>query len=390
VTEPAAGPLNGVRVVDLTTSYAGPTATTYLADMGADVVKIERPKWGDDTRYWGPPFRDGESAWFHAGNRNKRSVSLDLRLAGDQERLDQLLATADVLIESFNPSKLAALDLDPKTTRERHPRLIYCALSGYGLDGPDANRAGYDLTAQARSGMMSITGARGGPPQRVSTALCDVMAGTIAAFAISAALVRQQATGAGELIDVALLEAGLSVTAPRVASYLAGEPEPKPSGATDSVLAVYQRFEAADRSIVLAVGNDDMWRRVCDALELPELANESTATNADRRAVRTELTDAIQRQVASRPAVAWLQRLHDRNVPASLVQGLSEVVTDPQIEARNCIGTLTNGFAYVRSPWRLASADPDRIATAVGPVGGDTDDVFRDWLAPRPGRAAPH
>ncbi len=222
------GPLSGVRVVDVSTSYAGPTATMYLGDMGADVVKVERPETGDDARLWGPPFvgneAGGESAWFLSANRNKRSVCLDLSTQEGLAALMRLLGRADVFVENINPAKLEKRGLDPGALRERFPRLIYCALSGFGLDGPDRDRPGYDLIAQARSGLMSVTGAKGGTPQRVSTALSDVVAGMVAAFAVAAALVRQQSTGEGELVDVSLLDADLALMAPRVASFLAGEP----------------------------------------------------------------------------------------------------------------------------------------------------------------------
>jgi crotonobetainyl-CoA:carnitine CoA-transferase CaiB-like acyl-CoA transferase len=188
-------PLAGIRVVDLSTSYAGPTATMYLADMGADVVKVERPDGGDDARAWGPPFLAGESAWFLSANRGKRSVCIDLRAAEGQQLLLRLLDTADVFVENLNPGKLAGVGLGPDAVRERCPGLIYCAISGFGLDGPDRDRPGYDLIAQARSGLMSVTGAKGGMPQRVSTALSDVVTGLLAAFTISAALVRRAGTG---------------------------------------------------------------------------------------------------------------------------------------------------------------------------------------------------
>jgi len=185
-------PLGGVRVVDISTSYAGPTATMYLASMGADVVKVERLGGGDDARAWGPPFAGGESAWFLSANRSKRSVCVDLGRPEGLVVLERLLEGADVFAESLNPGKLRGLSLHPDQVRRRHPAMIYCALSGFGLDGPEHDRPGYDLIAQARSGLMSVTGAEGGLPQRVSTALSDVVAGMLAAFAVSAALVRRE------------------------------------------------------------------------------------------------------------------------------------------------------------------------------------------------------
>ena len=373
------GALAGVRVVDISTSYAGPTATMYLADMGADVVKVERPG-GDDARAWGPPFVDGQSAWFHCANRGKRSIAVDLRQRSGVELAHRLLEGAHVFVENLNPSKLCTLGLDPDTVRRRHPALIYCAISGFGFTGPDAATPGYDLVAQARSGLMSVTGAKGGTPQRVSTALSDIVTGLVAAFAVTAALHRRQRTGEGEFIDVSLLDTDLALMAPRIASYLAGEPEPAPSGGTDSVLAVYQAFETADRPIVVAVGNDALWQRFCAAVDLPQFADDpALATNEGRRQARPHLLPAIAERLAGRPADDWLARLREASVPAYVIQSLSEVVGDPQVRARQAIDRLDNGMQVVTPPWRFASApSDDRLRTAIGPVGGDGFSVLRE------------
>jgi len=358
-----AGPLDGVRVVDMSTSYAGPTASMYLADLGAHVVKVERPGQGDDARHWGPPFVDGDSAWFASANRNKDSVELDLRSEAGRAELNRLLETADVFVENLNPAKLASLGLAPAELRERHPRLIYCALSGFGLTGPDAGLAGYDLIAQARSGLMSVTGAAGGSPQRVSTALSDIVTGMAAALAVSAALVRQRESGQGDLIDVSLLDTDLALLAPRIAAYLAGGPEPAPSGGTDSVLAIYQSFPTADRDIVIAIGNDVIWRRFRAVVELPELAEDGgLATNAGRAARRAELVEAISARLRTRPAREWIAALAAASVPASTIRSLSEVVADPQVRARGVVLPVPGSegrLHTVRSPFRLASqAEP--------------------------------
>ena len=350
-------PLHGVTVVDVSTSYAGPTASMYLADLGADVIKVERPRTGDDARSWGPPFVDGASAWFASANRNKRSIVLDLRSDDGLRVLRRLIDQADVFVENMNPSKLEALGLAPAAAMSRNPKLIYCAISGVGLTGPDSHLPGYDLVAQARSGLMSVTGAAGGSPQRVSTALSDIVTGMAAALAISAAIVRQQRTGHGDLIDVSLLDSDLALMAPRIASFLAGEPEPAPSGGTDSVLVVYQAFPTADRDIVVAVGNDVIWQRFCAALELTDLAaDERLRDNAGRREHRPEVVRAVALVLAAAPAQHWLGLLEHAGVPASLVQRLSEVTTDKHVLARQALlpvpgseGAL-NG---VRSPFRL-------------------------------------
>ena len=370
-------------MVDVTTSYAGPIATMYLGDMGAEVIKVERPVRGDDTRGWGPPFVGGESAWYLSANRNKRSVCIDLRSPDGMAVLGSLLETADVFIESFNPAKLEGLGLAPDAIRERFPRLIYCAMSGFGLDGPDRELPGYDLVAQARSGMMSVTGEHGRMPQRVSTALSDVVAGTVAAFAIAAALRRQALTEEGDVIDVGLLDADLSLMAPRIGSFLAGEPEPKPSGAMDSVLAVYQPFETADRPIVVAVGNDAMWRRMCEVIGRPDLAADpGLATNADRRERRAEVIEAIAERLRERPAAEWLAALAQAAIPSAPIQFLSDVTGDPQVRARRSIRAMDHPgggeIEVVASPWRLTSdagAPPMRAAPW---LGADTVDVLAE------------
>jgi crotonobetainyl-CoA:carnitine CoA-transferase CaiB-like acyl-CoA transferase len=376
--EPA-GPLHHLRVVDMTTSYAGPTAAMYLADLGARVVKVERPG-GDDARGWGPPFIEGVSAWFASANRNKRSVVIDLRHAEAAGILARLLANADVFLVNLNPAKLTELGLHPDTVRAEHPRLIYCLISGFGLDGPDHARPGYDLAAQARSGLMSVTGPAGGPPQRVSTALSDVATGMCAALAISAAAVRQAQTGSGDVIDVSLLDTDLALMAPRIAAYLAGEPEPAPSGGTDSVLAVYQAFPTADRDLVVAIGNDAMWRRFATVIGLPHLAGDpGLADNSGRRARRPELLAVIGARLRERSAGEWRTLLAGAGVPCSFVQSLSEVVADPQVVARGSLlpvpGTGER-LAGVRGPFRLAST---AVRNERCPeLGGDSRDVLAE------------
>ncbi|ADB50760.1 CaiB/BaiF CoA transferase family protein [Conexibacter woesei] len=374
-------PLEGIRVIDASGSYAGPTAAMYLGDLGADVIKVERPRAGDDARHWGPPFVGEDSAWFLSANRNKRSASIDLSTGDGVELLLRLLDGADVFVENLNPGKLESKGLDPETVRARCPRLVYCALSGFGLDGPDRDQPGYDLIAQARSGLMSVTGARGGTPQRVSTALSDIVAGMVATIAIQAALLRRERTGDGELVDVSLLDADLALMAPRIASHLAGEPEPQPSGGTDSVLAIYQPFETADDTIVLAVGNDRMWQRCCDVLDLPELAGDAgLATNAGRRARRAEVVARVAERLATRPAADWLERFAQAGVPCQPVRRLGAVLEDPQVRARAVVGELEGPdgpYRAVRAPWRLGSVGRGR-ADAAPRLGADTADVLRE------------
>ena len=351
-------PLAGIRVVDLTTSYAGPTASMLLADMGADVVKVERPVTGDDARHWGPPFVGPTSAWFLSANRNKRSVCINLSNPGGRAVLSRLIADADVFLESMNPRKLLELRIDPDSLREEKSSLVYCALSGFGLSGPDRDLPGYDLIAQARSGLMSVTGELDGTPQRVSTALSDVTTGIVAAFAVTAALRKKERTGEGTCIDASLLDADLALMAPRIAAYMAGEPEPRPSGATDSVLAIYQSFETADEPLTLAIGNEPIWQRFCASVGLDELGRDPRYdSNAKRHAARGELVDRIAEVMRGQTQAHWLDVLQQAGVPCSPVQYLSEVVADEQVRARGALVQLESGddgpFHAVESPWRF-------------------------------------
>ncbi len=371
------GPLQGVKVVDISSSYAAPTTSMYLADMGADVIKVE-PIRGDDARGWGPPFTNGEAAWFLSVNRNKKSLCLDIRHEKGREVLFRLLESADVFIENLNPAKLEKHGLDVDGLRERFPRLVICALSGFGLDGPDSALPGYDLIAQARSGLMSVTGVDD-VPQRVSTALSDVAAGTVAAFAVASALVRQRMTGQGDLVDIALLEADLAFMAPRIAGFLAGGEEPRPCGGTDSVIAVYQSFATADRPIVVALGNDRLWQRACRAIGLDDLADDpDLATNAGRRSRRPDVVKAFSTVLMELSSDSALKALRSASVPCALINYLSEVVTDPQVVARNAIveqqHPVAGPFRSVAAPWRLGSdtsREPRLPAPLLGQHGRD-------------------
>lgn len=375
-----AGPLSGLRVIDMTTSYAGPSAAMYLADLGADVVKIERPTFGDDARSWGPPFEGTDSAWFASANRNKRSVVLNTSTSSGRQVLDTLISNADVFLQNLNPAKLERLGLDPKTVTDKHPHIIYCALSGWGLTGPAAGEPGYDLAAQARSGLMSVTGEKGRSPQRVSTAMSDIVTGMCAALAICAAVVTQRETGKGDVVDVSLLDSDLSLMAPRIASYLAGEPEPAPSGGTDSVLAVYQAFETADRQLVIAIGNDAMWRRFCGVTGLDELADDTRfASNAGRREHRAEITSLVAERMLQRTAAEWMPDLNAADVPTSYVQSLSEVVADPQVKARGSLIPVpdSKNLFSIHSPFRLGSL-PEPRNDRFPDLGEHTREVLKE------------
>lgn len=376
------GPLHNVRVVDLSSSYAAPTTSMYLADMGADVIKVE-PIRGDDARGWGPPFVGEDAAWYLTANRGKRSVCLDIRSPAGIEAAYELIGTADVVLLNTVPTKLASVGLDPRALRDRFPKLVVCVMSGYGMDGPDAGLPGYDLIAQARSGIMSVTGAPGGSPQRVSAPLSDVAAGTVAAFAVAAALVRQQTTGEGEIVDVALLEADLAFMRPRITCVNAGDAEPRPSGGGDSVVAIYQPFETKDLPVVVAIGNDRHWERARQALDLPEWTGASDlATNAGRRARRAEVVDAIQEALAVKTRDEALAVFNGAGIPAAPILFLTEVINDEHLQARGALveRTTRTGDTYldVAPPWKLSSVDRNDGFMAPAEKGANTREVLAD------------
>ncbi|MGH6712704.1 MAG: CaiB/BaiF CoA transferase family protein, partial [Bradyrhizobium sp.] len=293
--------------------------------------------------------------------------------------LKTLIGSADVFMENLNPSKLKALSIDEHTLRTQFPRLIYCALSGFGLNGPDHDIPGYDLAAQARSGIMSVTGPLGGNPQRVSTALSDVVTGMCAALAVAAAVVRQRDDGRGDLIDVSLLDSDLALMAPRIAAFMAGDREPVPSGGTDSVLAVYQTFCTSDRDVAIAIGNDVLWQRFCVATALPDLASdERLRDNAGRRGHRAEVIARVSSKLSERKAEEWLTILGAHGIPCSLVKSLSEVVQDPQVVARGAVMAVPGSdqqLHSVHSPFRLGSIPTPRNER-FPKLGDDTSTVL--------------
>lgn len=357
-----AGPLSGVKVIDISTAYAGPYCSMFLADMGAEVIKVERPGTGDDSRGWGPPFAGPESAWFLSTNRNKKSITLNIAAEAGRDVLRQLVRTADVFLENLKPSTLDRIGLDYAALRPLNPRLIYCAISGFGMDGPYRDRPGYDLIAQALGGIMSVTGEKGGQPQKVGTSLSDITAGMVAAFAIASALFGRQQTGQGEFIDISLLDGQVGIMAPRIASYLVSGIEPRPAGSTDSPITIYQPVPTADRPIAVATGNESLWQRFCQAAELAELLDDPRfRTNRDRTTHKADLIPVIEARLRQRPAAEWLERLHAAGVPCAPIQYLGEVVSHPQVQARGMIRELDHPTAgkvkLVAPPWRLGSGE---------------------------------
>jgi crotonobetainyl-CoA:carnitine CoA-transferase CaiB-like acyl-CoA transferase len=327
--------LCGVRVLDLTTSIAGPYATMLLGDFGAEVVKVERPGGGDDARHWGPPFLNGESLWFLSVNRNKESLALDYSRKEGHALLLELVARSDVVVLNQLPRQQARLRTDYRTLNAVRPDLIHVSLTGFGLEGAAADRPCYDLIAEGLSGVMDLTGEAESEPQKIGTPAADLLAGMDAALATVAALLERQRSGRGRQIDVSLVESMTRLMTPRLVSYLGSGELPRRSGARDSVVAIYQAFQTADAPITLGIGNDAIWRRFCGAVGEPGMAEDPRfASNALRRQARAQLVARIQDILNTRSRNHWLALFAEHGIPAGPIQRLDEVVADPGLRER--------------------------------------------------------
>ena len=352
-------PLKGVKVVELARILAGPWAGQTLADLGADVLKVEAPE-GDDTRRWGPPFieHEGEraAAYFHATNRGKRSVTCDFRTAEGQEMVRRLVADADVVIENFKVGGLAKYGLDWESLRKVNPRLVYCSITGFGQTGPYAHRAGYDFIIQGMAGLMSVTGEAEGQPQKVGVAVVDVFTGIYAATAILAALHQRDRTGKGEMIDMALMDVAVSVMANQAMNYLATGVAPVKLGNAHPNLAPYAVFDCADGWIILATGNDGQYQRLCGILGLEALATDPRfLTNADRVTNRPTLTVLLTEATRRWTKADLLAACEAQGVPAGPINNMAEVFADPQVVARG-MQIAPGGVPGVRTPISFGTA----------------------------------
>ena len=350
------GPLAGLRVVELARILAGPWAGQTLADLGAEVIKVESPE-GDDTRRWGPPFveRDGDrsAAYFHAANRGKAGMTADFRTPEGQAVVRDLVAGADVVIENFKVGGLAKYGLDWPALSAVNPRLIYCSITGFGQTGPYAHRAGYDFIIQGMAGLMSVTGEPGGQPQKVGVAVTDIFTGVYAATAILAAVVERTRTGRGQHIDMALMDVATAIMANQAMNYLTTGRPPGLMGNAHPNLAPYAVFDCADGWIILATGNDAQYRRLCSILDLPDMATaEAFATNADRIANRAAMTERLSDATRRRAKADLLAACEREGVPAGPINDLAEVFDDPQVQARG-LRIDRDGVPGVRSPFTM-------------------------------------
>ena len=383
------GPLHGIKVVDMTEALAGPYCAMLLGDLGADVVKIERPKVGDQARTWGPPFLDGESAYFLSINRNKRSVELDSKDASDSDVLRRLIARADVFLTN-NPrlDSLARSGLDPATLRARHPRLVYGAISGYGHSGPKANRGGYDIIAQGEAGLMALTGPPEGGPSRFPSPMADISAGIYTCLGVLAALYARDSsvrgTGSGQFIDVALVDAQTTWLANIGASYFATGARPARLGNVHPNVTPYQPLRARDKTMIVGVGNERLWAKFCKILGVEEslMNDERFASNAQRNVNRAALIPLLEDKLAARDAADWVEAFVEAGIPAGPINFPDETLTDEHIRARGMIVELehpligvvrsiatpihfaANGPTYRRYPPRLGEHNAEVRALA--------------------------
>ena len=388
------GALSHIRVLDLSRVLAGPWCTQILADLGADVIKIERPGSGDDTRQWGPPFVsvDGggneESLYFLATNRGKRSMTLDLSDSRGQKVVHELAAHCDVVVENFKVGALARYGLDYETLKGINPSLVYCSITGFGQTGPYADRAGYDFMIQAMGGLMSVTGeaedVAGTNPQKVGVAIADLVTGLYSANAIQTALIHRERTGQGQYIDMALLDCQVAILANQAMTYLAAGQTPVRMGNAHPNIVPYQVFETQDGHIILAVGNDGQFRRFCELADQPHLAQDPRfVANRGRVKHRAQLIEALALLMKSKNTDDWLNLLEPEGIPCGRINSIDETLNDPQVIHRQmrtqALHSSLGEINLLGSPLKL-SETPGEVRRAPPVLGEDTDQVLREVL----------
>lgn len=386
------GALAGFRVLDLSRILAGPWASQMLADLGAEVIKVERPQQGDDTRAWGPPYMPdengdatSEAAYFHGANRGKQSICIDMSVEQGQGLIRQLAKESDVLIENFKVGGLKKYGLDYASLKSINPKLIYCSITGFGQTGPYAERAGYDFMIQAMGGLMSVTGAPEGEPMKVGVALADVMTGLYAANAIQAALIHQLRTGEGQYIDLALLDVQVATLANQAMNFLASGNNPQRLGNAHPNIVPYQAFQTDDSFIILAIGNDAQFERFCTLANHAELAaDERFQKNANRVEHRDTLIPMVIDIMQAETTDWWLQQLNQKGIPCGPINQLDQVFSDPQVQHRGLQLALDHPVAgkvaSVKNPINL-SATPLSYDKAAPKLGQHTNQVLSRILA---------
>lgn len=376
--------LSGIKVLDLTTSIAGPYAGQLLADMGATVLKVEKPKGGDDARAWGPPFLHGESLWFMAVNRGKQSLTLDFSKPEGKAVLDQLVAQSDVVLLNLVARGQRKLGVDAETLRAINPQLIHLSLTGFGLQGERADMPCYDLIAEGYSGVMDLTGELENGPQKVGTPAADLLSGHDAAMSVIAALYRRQRDGVGCSIDISMVESMSRFMSPRLMPHLGSGEIYRRSGGRDSVIAIYQVFETSDDPMTLGLGNDAIWKRFWEAVGQPEVAlNPAYASNAQRREARPELVEMIAKVLITQPREYWLNLFTKARVPAGPIQRLDQLARDKVLHDSGFIYRTQGPDGDIPQVGLGIRFDGRTEGTQVPPpkLGAHTQTILKDWLA---------
>jgi formyl-CoA transferase/CoA:oxalate CoA-transferase len=384
MTEQPDGPLSGLTVLDLTRVLSGPYCTMMLADMGARVIKLEQPGRGDDTRGWGPPFQNGESAYFMSINRNKESLTLNLKHPDGRHIIDGLIDRADVLVENFRPGTLDRMQLGYDDVSSRWPRLVYCSVSGFGQTGPRRLEPGYDAVLQGEGGLMSITGPHDGPAYRLGVAIADISSGMFAAFGVAMALLARHRTGRGQLVDVGMLDSVAALLTYQAGIYFATGTAPKRLGNRHPTIVPYETLEADDGELVVAVGNDSLWRSFCTLVELEELTTDPRfVTNKDRVEHRDALRPILVERFRTRTVGHWIAALTAAGIPCGAVRDLDQVFSDPQVLERAMVVALNHPVAgAIRAlgvPVKMNDT-PGSVRTPPPTLGQHTEQVLTQDL----------
>ncbi len=373
-------PLESITVLDLSRALAGPYCTMMLGDMGAEIIKIEMPGRGDDSRSWGPPFVEGESAYFMSVNRNKKSITLNLKSEKSKEIIEKLIKKADVVVENFRPGTMEKLGLGYKSVVELNPKIIYASISGFGQDGPYKLLPGFDQVLQGMGGLMSITGEPGGPPIKVGIAVADIAGGMFAAYGIMIALFNRERTGKGQLIDVSLLDSQVAWLTYRAGSFFASGEIPQPLGSGHPNIVPYQAFKANDTYVNIAAGNDQLWQKFCHAVGLENIIdNPKYSTNAKRVENRDDLVTTISKIISSKSAQEWLDILTKAGVPCGPIYTMDKIFTDPQVLHRNMVKDLDHlkaGKIRVTGIPVKLSATPGEVLTSPPILGQHTKEIL--------------
>ena len=368
------GALSGIRILDLSRILAGPWATQMLADLGADVVKVEAP-WGDDTRDWGPPFIGESAAYFHACNRGKRSISLDLKSESGRDCLQQLISHADVIVENFKVGTLEKMGVDDSMFDGK----IVCRITGYGQTGPRSSEAGYDIALQAMSGIMSVTGDSEGEPAKVGVAWIDVLTGMMAGNGILAALFHRERTGEGQIIDLSLYDVALMAMVNQAQNWIASGNNPTRMGHAHPNIVPYQAFEAADDWFILACGNDRQFADVCAVTKATALQRQEFSNNEGRLEAREEIVEILSNILRKETVSHWIDEFNSHGVPCAPIQTVSQAFNDAQAQARDAIWNI-GGQQSVANALRFMSATPAIPTTPPPELGEHTDEVMAEWL----------